>query len=321
MKKLVLSVVAASGLTASAHAADVMVPVKAQPPVVAAPAMPVFDLAFGGALMSDYNFRGISQSDLGPAVFGYVEPRWNVTPDFQAYLGIAATSVKLATDPAAEVDLYGGVRWTVGPVVLDVGAMYYWYPNERAIDGVVITAPPAFNTTIADTDFWEIYGKLTWTINPMFALGGAVYYAPSWLNTGADGTYAALNAKLTAPGTILPPDVGAYLSGEFGHYWFGTTNLVPGVFVNIAGTGGWKLPDYSYWNVGFGFTYKVLTLDFRYHDTDLSKAECNALTADPGAAATAGVRINNFITTGLSSWCGSAFIVKLSADLTLSALK
>ena len=63
----------------------------------------------------------------------------------------------------------------------------------------------------------------------------------------------------------------------------------------------------------------MFTLDLRYHDTDLSKAECNALTADPGAAATGPVVINNLTTTAASKWCGAAFIAKLSFDLTASA--
>ena len=40
------------------------------------------------------------------------------------------------------------------------------------------------------------------------------------------------------------------------------------------------VPGSSYWNVGIGFNWKVFTLDLRYHDSDLSKAECNLLTAD-----------------------------------------
>ena len=111
------------------------------------------------------------------------------------------------------------------------------------------------------------------------------------------------------------------MSGEAGYYWLGTTNLVPGVFVYNAGTGGWDLPDYAYWNIGIGFNWKVFTLDLRYHDTNLSKAECNSLTADPGAAGPFNTVINNFTTTALSNWCGAAFIAKLSADLTLGSLK
>ena len=39
-------------------------------------------------------------------------------------------------------------------------------------------------------------------------------------------------------------------------------------------------PSYNTWNIGIGFTYKVFTLDFRYSDTNLSKATCNAFTSD-----------------------------------------
>ena len=52
--------------------------------------------------------------------------------------------------------------------------------------------------------------------------------------------------------------LGWYLSGEFGHYWLGTTDAFYGSVNFPAGT---PLPDYSTWNVGLGFTYKVFTLD------------------------------------------------------------
>jgi uncharacterized protein (TIGR02001 family) len=317
MKKLVVTAASVLTLTSAAFAADIPVVRKAPPPP---PFVSAWDIAFGGAIMSDYNFRGISQSDRGPAVSAYFEPRFNVNPNLQLYAGIAGSSVKLATDPSAEIDFYAGVRPTFGPVAFDFGFIYYWYPRERAIDGVVIAVPSA-NTTISDTDFWEVYGKVAWTVNDVLTVGGNLYYSPSWLNSGADGTYASATAKVTAPGTFLPAGIGAYLSGEFGYYWFGTTDFVPGVFVDLTGTRGWNLPDYSYWNLGVGFTYKAFTLDLRYHDTDLSRAECNALTADPGASLTAPVVINNFATTGASKWCNATFVAKLSFDLTLGSLK
>ena len=39
-----------------------------------------------------------------------------------------------------------------------------------------------------------------------------------------------------------------------------------------------KLPDYTYWNFGFAYTYKVLTFDLRYFATTLSKQDCNLIT-------------------------------------------
>ena len=100
--------------------------------------------------------------------------------------------------------------------------------------------------------------------------------------------------------------IGAYLSGEYGHQWLGTTDAF---YLNTA------LPDYNTWNVGIGFTYKVFTLDLRYSGTDLSKEACNAITSDFTA------KLNPSTGTFQSKWCGDQFIAKLSADVTLGALK
>ena len=330
MKKVVLSIAAALAVSVAAPAFGADMPKKA-PKVAPAPAPSPWDIAFGAAVMNDYNFRGISQSDHGPAGFAYFEPRYNVTPDVQLYGGIAAASVKLATDPTAEIDLYGGIRPTFGPVQFDFGGIYYWYPRERQFCGLPGPAPngpcggfPAFpngNTTLANTDFWEVYAKVLWTVNPVVTLGANLYWSPSWLNTGANGTYASGTANFTTPENMLPHNLIAYLSGEAGYYWLTSTDVLSGVYTNVAGTGGANLPNYAYWNVGVGLNWKVFTLDLRYHDTNLSKQECNYLTADPGAITTGPVFVNNWTTSNSSKWCGAAFVAKLSADLTLGSLK
>jgi len=322
MRKVVASLAVLAAFAAPAFAADM--PAKAGKKVVAVYVSP-WDIAFGSAIASDYNFRGISQSDRGPSVSAYFEPRYNVNPNLQLYAGIAGASVDLPTDPGAEIDFYAGVRPTFGPVAWDLGFIYYYYPNESqhatGVPGAPFPSFPNGNLTLANTDYWEIYAKPTWAVNDVFTLGGNVYYTPSWLNTGATGVYSSVTAKAALPATMVAPNWGSYLSGEFGHQALGTTDFSPPVLVNAAGTGGMQLPDYNYWNAGVGFTYKAFTLDFRYHDTNLSKAECNALTGDPGASTGPAVTINNFATTGRSNWCNATFIAKLSADLSLSALK
>jgi hypothetical protein len=105
------------------------------------------------------------------------------------------------------------------------------------------------------------------------------------------------------------------VSGEVGHYWLGTTDVFYAVPAFPAGT---PLPDYTTWNIGFGLTYKVFTLDFRYYDTDLSKGECNVLTGDQTATFSP-ANISPINPGGLGSkWCNATFIVKLSADLTMN---
>ncbi|MBX9773687.1 MAG: hypothetical protein K2Y71_04665 [Xanthobacteraceae bacterium] len=271
-------------------------------------------------MLSDYNFRGISQSNRGPSVTAYSEARYNVNSSFQLYLASQYWAVTLPTNPTAEVDIFGGFRVTQGPFVLDIGAMYYWYPRERQyapVPGAVLPSLPNGNVTLKDTDFWEVYGKLAWEVmKDKFAVGANVYYSPSWLNTGASGLFASATAKVTLPsfklGIGLVDEVGWYISGEAGYYWLGTTDTVIGVFQPAI-----NLPDYATWNVGVAFTWKVATLDLRYYDTNLSKENCNVLTGDPTAGPGGVPSLAN--PGGLQSkWCSPAFIAALKFDLVAS---
>lgn len=301
---------------APAAAADLMYKAPPAPPP---PAPSMFDIAFGAGVASDYNFRGISQSDRGPSVSAYFEPRFKITPNFELYAGIGALSVKLPTDPTAEVDLYAGIRPTFGPLSFDFGLLYYYYPKESQVFVLPTLGPVGFGFpttqpggnpayvpwTKANTDFLEFYAKAAYVFADIVTVGANLFYADDWLNTGAHGTYASLTAKVAAPSGLFGPDLGAYASGELGRYWLGRTDAF---FGNV------QLPDYTYWNLGVGLTYKAFTLDFRYHDTNATQAECFVLTGDLNGLDT-GSR------PGRSRWCSSAFIVKLSADTTLSALK
>lgn len=316
MKKIFLpALVTMTALASSALAADIGKIVTKAPPAPVATVSP-WDIGFGAAIASDYNFRGISQSDRGFSPFAYFEPRWNASKDLQFYAGIAGYGVDLATNPSAEIDLYGGVRPTFGPLALDLGFIYYYYPKEKGHSADPTAAFPAYpngNVAFNNTDYWEIYGKGTYAFNDAFSVGGNIYWSPDWLQTGADGTFASATFKWVTPWKA--GDYGAYISGEFGHYWLGTTDIDP--FVWTVAT---DLPDYSTWNVGLAFTYKVFTLDLRYYDTDLSKEECNILTGDP-TATFGGTPIFGNAAGLQSKWCGAAFIAKLAADLTLDSLK
>ena len=83
---------------------------KAPPPAAFDP----WDVAFGSAIMNDYVFRGITQSNHKPSVAAYFEPRYNVTKDLQLYVGSSVESISFANRAAAEVDIYGGIRPTFG---------------------------------------------------------------------------------------------------------------------------------------------------------------------------------------------------------------
>jgi uncharacterized protein (TIGR02001 family) len=192
MNRYVVSLVGAAAVFATpALGADLMV---RKAPVAPPPVVSAWDIAFGGAIATDYNFRGISQSDRGFSASAYFEPRFNISQYLQLYAGIGGLSVKLPTDPAAEIDLYGGARLTFGGFGLDVGAMYYYYPREtqQFFTPFGTIGPTNFGLgafTLANTDFWEVYAKPTYNFNDVVIIGANLYYAPSWLNTGAPGTF------------------------------------------------------------------------------------------------------------------------------------
>ncbi len=329
MKKVALLATALAMVSGSAVAADMAVKAVKAPP---APAFEPWDVAFGGALMNDYIFRGVTQSNHQPSVAAYFEPRYNVTKDLQLYIGTSAESISFANRAAAEVDIYGGIRPTFGPAAFDFGVWGYLYPGGNCADNVLtpvggVLVPgggvcPVDTNTIflangnvmkKNVSFFEVYGKLNYTINDNWAVGFNEYYTPSFLNSGAWGDYASITAKWTAPSTTFGSSgVGMYVSGEFGRQWLGTTDAfyaVPGFPLGI------KYADYNTWNIGIGFTYKVFTLDLRYSDTDLNKGNCNAFTSAFNATGTTNVTPINPGGAG-SNWCGAAGIAKLSFDLT-----
>jgi len=322
MRKLTTFTALALLMAGSAAAiADGLPSLKDAP--VAPPASP-WDVAFGGGIASDYVFRGISQSARQASPFAYTELRYNVTPTFQVYGAVAGEGLDYPNRAAAEIDLYGGIRPTFDKLALDIGYWYYAYPGGRLYNGLGATAadgsnasctngfvtPGGCNVSKASDDYWEVFGKGTYTFNDTWSLTGDVFYSPSWINTGAYGTYASGILKANLPANwFASKDFGGFISGEFGHYWFGTTDAF---YANTP------LPEYNTWNVGLGLTWKVITLDLRYYDTDLSEANCNVLTADHTASYSPG-NVTALNPSGLgSNWCGSAFVAKLSFDLTAS---
>jgi hypothetical protein len=320
MKKLACAAALALGCTTVAGAADLdkKMPTKA-PPVVISP----WDIAFGSAIMTDYNFRGITQSNHKPSVAAYFEPRYNFNDSLQAYLGLSGESISFPNRAAAEIDLYGGIRPTFGKLALDFGYWYYWYPGGSCFNAAIPgdcadngNLPINGNVIKADLSFWEIYGKATYTFTDQFSLGGSVYWSPSVLDSGAEGTYVAGNAKYTLP-SVLPNGIGWFVSADVGHWFLGTTDAF---YAIPAFPSGIPYKSYTNWDVGLAFTWKQFTLDLRYFDTDLNKGDCNAFTSAQSARFDGSFTSINPGGFG-SNWCGATFIAKLSVDLTKDNLK
>ena len=120
---------------------------------VAHAAEPESTLAFNVGVVSDYRYRGISQSRLEPALQGGVD----YTDKSGFYVGAWGSTIKWIKDSGAsagsvEVDLYGGYKGAVGDVAYDVGFLRYEYAgNKLAGVGTYVNA----NTN-------EVYGAITY---------------------------------------------------------------------------------------------------------------------------------------------------------------
>jgi hypothetical protein len=327
MKRVALTLVFAAGLATSAMAADMAT--KAAPTPPAPPPSP-WDVAITAALMSDYNFRGITQSAHNPSTQAGFELRYTVSPQWQYYAGVSGESIDFPNRAAAEIDFYGGVRPTFDKLALDFGVWYYWYPGGECFNAGAVTpgaacAPPGAslaqnlpngNVVKGNLSFIEAYAKATYTINDQWAVGIQEWYSPSVLNSGADGWYTVGNITFTAPSSMLPSGIGMAISGDLGYWALGTSDS----FYAVVGFPN-GIPYTSYWNwdAGVSFTYKAFTLDLRYYDTNLSKGDCNAFTSDQTASGVSSTAINPGGPG--SNWCSAAFIAKLSFATNLSSIK
>jgi len=298
-----------------------------KPGKVGAAELTPWEFAFGSAVMTDYNFRGISVSARKPSVEVYVEPRYKLRPNLEIYAGLSVASIDLPNRPAAQVVYGAGIRPRFGALSLELGAQYLDYPGGMLFDGLGSAASctnGAFffdqcNTSKAVVGFWQVYANTVLAVSDSLKLGSNFDYSPSWGNSGAPAIYASVAAKVALPNSLLPANIGATVGGEIGRYSFGTTDSFYGVPAFPAGI---KLPDYTTWNVGLSLTYKQFTFDLRYYDTNLSKANCNVLTGDHTATFGGAGAITPINPSGLvSNWCSAAFIAKLSFETVSAGLK
>jgi uncharacterized protein (TIGR02001 family) len=275
IKATILGAGALALMAGTAIAADMPVYTKAPPPMVGkAPVGSMFKVEYEGWVASNYVFRGTTQSDRGPSAGASATAVWNDA----FYLGIAGAAISWPdnaafgplSDPSAEIDLFGGLRWSHGKWSFDAGAIYYYYPKEVNFQ----------------SDFWEVYFNAEYAVSDQLSVGGSIAYSPDYLKYGIDGTAGALNFTWTVPTSYQ--DLSFYVSGELGYVWLGATP-----------SGGAFIPDYAHWNAGFGWNWKTLTLDLRYHDTDLSASGCQAIWNSHGSP-------------GISKWCSPAYVAKLS---------
>jgi uncharacterized protein (TIGR02001 family) len=245
-----------------------------------------FEFSASGGLATDYIYRGTTLSDHRPAVGAAFE----ATAFNLFYLGSTITSVKLPSQPTAEITMNSGVRPKLGNVTFDFGWTRFFYPGEDA--------PPG---KFAGIEYWEAAARADTTIGGLLSVAGEFSYSPNLSNTGAWSKYVAFGLGIDVPRRLLPGEVSVSTTSVVGYSWFGRQS---------AELGGFPLPAYLNWNTGVTFTRKNLNLDLHYYDTDLSKENCFVFTGDPGA--TSGGTVDPVRNPeGLKSrWCSATFVAK-----------
>jgi len=190
-------------------------------------------LSYNVGIASDYVFRGVSQTQEDPQVFGGVDLGYGI-----GYAGVWASNVDFGTsDPSVEVDLYAGIKPTVGDVALDFGVLYYGYVEDK--NGL----PGKFSYTELKAAASKPFGKLT--------LGVAGYWSPEFPGNGGEASYVEINGA-------LPVAEKFTVSGAVGYQTVDTDGYFAGI-----GT------DYTTWNLGVGYALTdKLGVDVRYWNTD-----------------------------------------------------
>jgi uncharacterized protein (TIGR02001 family) len=233
---------------------------------------------------SDYIYRGTTLSAHGPAAGAAVEATFG-----PLYAGTTVATVNLPTEPAAELTAAGGIRPKIANIDFDLGVTYFGYPGERL---------PGETHGI---NYWEAVIRGDRRIGESIRIASGYAYSPNVSNTGAWSQYVAAGLGVDVPTRQLPQNLGVSFTTAVGYSWFG--NQAPQL-------GGFPLPAYLNWQAGVTFTYKVINLDLRYYDTNLSKENCFVFTGDPNARP--GGRIDLITNPAglVSNWCGATFVAK-----------
>jgi uncharacterized protein (TIGR02001 family) len=193
-----------------------------------------FTVSGGATLVSDYRFRGISQTNRHAAVQG----TFTVAHASGLYATVWGSSIDdyVYNGSDQEIDFVAGYRRTFGGTTVDAGVLYYYYPGSGGIN----------------SDFFEPFVSVAKTFGPVTAKATA-NYAPKQaaLSVGAgkeDNLYLAGDLSAAVPNTPVT------LAAHLGHS-FGPSYLTIG-------------DEYTDWSIGGSFAWKKLSFGLSYVDTD-----------------------------------------------------
>jgi uncharacterized protein (TIGR02001 family) len=188
-----------------------------------------------------------------------------VEPSFgPLYANVWSSNVDYGDDEfeGAEIDTAIGFRPEFGPWSVNVGYVHYFYSPADV-----------------SPDYGELFAKADYNFQDLFTIGARLFFAPDFNQSGKTATFIAGGVKVP-----LPHDFAVY--GGIGYQFFED----PDAFEQLA------------WTAGLSYTWKAVTFDVRYWDTDLEEDECA-------------------VRSGFRDGCDARIVGTVSIDTSWSALK
>jgi len=227
-------------------------------PLVAAAADSPHSFSPNVGVVSDYLFRGISQTHGSAALQGGVD----YSHSSGLYAGVWGSTISWVKDAygsgSTEIDYYGGYKNSfAGDWTYDVGFIAYTYPGKAA----------AIPGTNVNPNTNEVYGALgykwvTLKYSRVVSDGFIGWLGNNGNNSTRGSDYIELNASYDLGG-------GWGIGGHYGHQ----------KVKNVNATAATASPSYSDWNIGVTKDVGFGTVGLTYSDTNASGSCANPLPA------------------------------------------
>ncbi len=197
-------------------------------------------------VVSEYLFRGISQTNDEPAIQGGFD--WSLdSKPVGLYVGTWLSNTNFNTAGGTlEWDLYGGFQGSLGPVDWKLGGIWFHYPTEPA--GLRY-------------DYGEVALVLSHDFGP-FSASYSLNYSPDFFAESGTGVWNAINVSV--------PVGKVTLSAWGGHQ-------------SIENNVNFGTPDYYTYGVSAGAKIVGFDTTVAFQDTSISRGSCFSGTPNGGA--------------------------------------
>lgn len=144
------------------------------------------------ALTTDYVFRGVTQTDNGPAIQGSFD--WS---NENVYAGAWASNVDdFGADASMELDLYVGITGEHEQFSWDASLVGYFYPGAE--------------DSGSEFDYFEGILAGSYALSEQVSVGATAAYTPEYFGEVGDGLWLAVNGSYAFSDAFS-------VSGEFGN--------------------------------------------------------------------------------------------------------